>query len=274
MDDLEAIRGFYERYDEGGRLATGPFRLERARTVALMDEALPPPPAVILDVGGGPGAYACQLAARGYEVHLIDLMARHVEEAVARSRAQPSHPLASASVGDARALDVPDGMADAVLLLGPLYHLQSRADRLGALTEGRRVLRPGGILLAAAISRFASMLEGLVTGAIADPRFAAMVSVDLDTGCHTNPTGELTWFTDAFFHKPEEFGSEVTEAGFQEVEVRAVEGVGWLLPDFDERWADDARRARLLEWVARTDREPSMQGVSAHLLAVARAPGA
>src|SRR5215204_2421405 len=126
---------------EGSRLARGSGRLELARTQEVLRRFLPPPPAVVADVGG-PGHYACWLAGLGYEVHLYDPVPLHVAQAEEASRARPTQPIASCTVGDARALGRPDDSTDAVLLLGPLYHLTSRADRLAALTEARRVLRP------------------------------------------------------------------------------------------------------------------------------------
>jgi SAM-dependent methyltransferase len=86
---------------------------------------------------------------------------------------RPRITFASAEVGDARALRLADASADAVLLLGPLYHLPERAGRLKALAEARRVRRPGAMVLAAAISRLASTLDGLRGGYLADPSFSA-----------------------------------------------------------------------------------------------------
>ena len=74
-----------------------------------------------------------------------------------------------------------DASVDAVLLLGPLYHLTERADRVRALAEGRRVLRPGGVLAAAAISRYASAVDGLFRGHLREPGFEAIVERDLPT---------------------------------------------------------------------------------------------
>jgi len=128
---------------------------------------LPAAPAVILDVGGGAGAYAFPLAKQGCEVHLIDPVELHLEQA--RSYAETSGvTLASITKGDARQLDFPAGGADAVLLLGPLYHLVERSDRLQALLEAQRVLRPRGALFAASISRFASLIDGLSRGFFQD----------------------------------------------------------------------------------------------------------
>jgi len=71
-------------------------------------------------------------------------------------------PAIRTAVGDARALDLPDASADAVLLLGPLYHLVDRADRAAAIREAARILRPGGPLFAAAISRWATRIDGII----------------------------------------------------------------------------------------------------------------
>src|SRR5262247_763648 len=107
---------------EEDRLSTW-GRLERERTLDLLDRFLPPAPATVLDVGGGPGVYAAHLARAGYEVHLVDPVPLHVEQARAASAAQPDAPIRSVEVGDARALAAGDRSVDAVLLLGPLYHL-------------------------------------------------------------------------------------------------------------------------------------------------------
>jgi SAM-dependent methyltransferase len=226
----------------------------------------------VLDVGGAAGAYSYWLAARAYEVHLVDPVPRHVRQAEEAASAHPA-PLASARVGDARALERADASADAVLLLGPLYHLTERDDRLAALREALRVLRPGGWLFAAGISRFASLLDGLSTGKLFDePVFAAIVERDLSDGRHLNPTGTLSFFTTAYFHRPEDLAAEAGEAGFEAVEVHAVEGPGAFLPDFARRWNDPAQRETLLQFLARVEREPAILGGSPHLLAVARRP--
>lgn len=261
---------YYETGIEARRLQSGPGPLEVARTREILERYLPPPPAVVLDVGGGPGIYACWLASRGYEVHLVDAVPLHVEQARRSAQEQPDHPLASLAVGDARHLDRRDRSADAVLLFGPLYHLTERDERLAALREAHRVLREGGLLLAVAISRFASLLDGLFRGFLRDPEFAAIVERDLADGQHRNPTGNPSYFTTAFFHRPEELRSEVDEAGFVHEATLAVEGPGWLLKHVPEDWNDPARHDDLHRAIRRLEQEPSMLGVSAHMIAVAR----
>src|SRR5262245_61322285 len=111
----EALAAHYASGYEAGRLHQGAGQLDRERSRELLGRFLPPPPAVILDIGGGPGGHACWLAARGYKIHLLDITPLHVELARQASACQPEAPLASAEVGDARALPWGPGTADAVV---------------------------------------------------------------------------------------------------------------------------------------------------------------
>jgi ubiquinone/menaquinone biosynthesis C-methylase UbiE len=274
MADEREIAAYYDRGQEQGRLADW-GRLEALRTRELLARLLPAPPATVLDVGGGAGAYALPLAAEGYEVHLVDPVALHVEQARAASAAQPETPLASAAQGDARELPFADASADVVLMLGPLYHLTEAADRARALREARRTLRPGGLLAAAAIMRFASTLDGVAQGFLLEPGFEAIVERDLADGQHRNPGGDPRWFTTAYFHRPDELEREVAEAGFDVTGVLAIEGAVGAAAETHalDDWLDDpARREVLLRAIRRVEAEPSMLGASPHVLAVATRP--
>ena len=264
------VLDYYALGEERGRLDQD--LLERARTWDILDRYLPPPPGVVLDVGGAAGAYAFELAERGYAVHLVDPVPLHIQQAQEASATRATGRLASATIGDARALDRPDTSVDVLLMLGPLYHLLERTDRLAALAEARRVLKPGGWLFAAAISRFASFLDGLRGELFDQPLFVPIVEQDLATGRHRNDTGLARFFTTAFFHHPDELQGEVTEAGFALEGVLAVEGPGGLMPDFARRWADPAQRRTLLRFLRMVEREPALLGASFHLVAVARRP--
>ena len=264
----ERIVEFYGEVDEASRLNAGWFQLEHARTRELIQRYLPPAPATVIDAGGGSGVYACWLASLGYQVHLIDPVPKHVEQAREASRKQPDYPLASAELGDARHLPHADQSADAVLLLGPLYHLVEREDRIACLREAFRVLRPGGVLWGAGISHFASLLDSLTHGFFDDPRFAPILDRGLEDGQHRNSTGNPLYFIDAFFHRPGELSREVQAAGFQILEVLPVEGPGWLARDFDRLWADPLQRDRLLTAVRKMEREPSVLGASSHIMAI------
>ena len=262
------ILDYYGEGKEEQRLTASLGRLERIRTWEIMERYLPPAPSRLLDVGGGTGVYALPLAGRGYRAHLIDPVPLHVERARALSRSSEA-PLVSADVGDARKLDVSDETFDVVLLFGPLYHLTDRRDRVAALAEARRVLVPGGLLLSAYISRFASACDGIQEGALRDATFSEIVDRDLTDGIHQNPTDRVEWFTTSYFHRPEEIRPEIEEAGLRFDNLIAVEGPGWMNQDLD-RWLDDeAARQRLLHVLRRLETEPSLIGASAHMVAVA-----
>ena len=257
---MTEIRDHYGQGVERDRLAGGTSRIELARTQELLGRVLPPPPAAVLDVGGGPGVYAAWLAELGYRVHLVDPVPLHVEQATHRGGF-------TAALGDARRLEDADASYDAVLLLGPLYHLTERADRVRALTDAGRVARPGAPIAAAAISRFASLLDGLVHDRLADPAFRAIVERDLAEGQHRNPDGRVEWFTTAFFHHPDELHGEVADAGLELEGIYGLEGPGWLLPRL---WDEPERREEVLFAARAVESEPALAGLSAHLLAIMR----
>ena len=262
---------YYDRGVEQGRLADW-GRLEFLRTRELLARHLPAAPATVLDVGGAAGAYALPLAAEGYDVHLLDPVRLHVDQARVASEGQPDAPLASATVGDARDLPFDQACADAVLLLGPLYHLTEAADRTRALREARRVLRPGGLLAAAAITRFASTLDGVAQGFLLEPGFEEIVERDLADGQHRNPGEHPGWFTTAYFHRPEELEREVAAAGFDVTAVVAIEGAVGAAAETHalDAWLDDpGRREVLLRAIRRVEAEPSLLGASPHVMAVA-----
>jgi len=263
------ILAYYQKAAESTRLQSGSSQLEFERTKEVIAHWIAHAPSVILDVGGGPGAYSAWLADQGHEVHLVDPVAELV------AHAQTLHgtgrrEIASCLVGDARALDRGDQSAHAVLLLGPLYHLIDAADRLKALREAYRVLVPGGLVFVAAISRFASALDGLAQDLFADPLFDEIVKRDIADGVHENRTGRLEMFTTAKFHRPDELAAEVRAAGFSVLSIVGLEGPGWLFADFNERWQDPRRRDDLLRIARALESEPSIQAVSAHILAVAQ----
>jgi SAM-dependent methyltransferase len=263
------VTSYYDRGDEEDRLVTGDGVLEYARTQVLLGRFLPAPPARILDVGGGPGRYAAWLASEGYEVTLIDPVPLHVAQAQARADRRPFR----AQLGHARALEFADGSFDAVVMLGPLYHLPERDERVGALREAMRVVRPGGVVVAAGISRFASLIVGVCQDLITDPDYVAIVEVDIRAGQH-RATPDGRYFTTAFFHHPDELRAEAFEAGLTDVEILAVEGPWCELPDLRERYADPSRWDSLLHAIELVEREPSLLGASGHIVAIGcRPPG-
>lgn len=266
----EVVKEYYSHGGEAERLETGQWKVEKARTENILARFLPKPPATIVDIGGGAGAYALPLARQGYDVYLIDLVPLHIQQAKDAAKNQPKHPLKACMVGDARKIDLPDSMADAILLLGPLYHLPDKNDRLKTISEAFRILKPGGLVFGVGISRYASFMNGIIYGMLNDPEFASIVKEGMLTGYHKNPTNKLEYFTTAYYHQPDELKNEFATAGFNQVDVLGVEGPGWLMPHFDTEWENKDMQKMLLNFLEIMEKEPTLLGVSAHIMAVGR----
>lgn len=264
----EEIVRHYQTSDEARRITVGFGTLELVRTQEILRRHLPPAPARILDVGGGSGAHARWLADDGYAVHLIDPVDKHIAEVYDKLRNRG----VTAEVGDARSLQVADGSFDAVLLLGPLYHLTERDDRITALREAVRVARPGGLVAVAAISRFASLFDGLVRQFLFDSEFRTIAERDLRDGQHRSPRGGQ-WFTTAYFHHPADLRNEIDDAGLVFADMLGVEGLAGWLTHLGTAWETPEGRETILFAARAIEREPSLLGLSAHLLAVATTPG-
>lgn len=267
MDILsQEASAHYQEGREHERLMSPHGRLEFERSKDILLRNLFKPPAKVLDLGGGTGHYSFWLANLGYEVHLVDAMQSHIETA---QKLMYSHTLASISVGDARGTKFGDDFFDMVLMFGPLYHLIEKRERLKALAEANRVLKPGGKLFAVSISRFASVHDGYFRGLIDDGIFRAIVDRDLKDGQHRNPMNHPEYFTTTKFHEPSEFKNELQEAGFLDLSLHGVEGFGWLLPDLEKRM-QPGRQEKLMGHLLKMETEPSVIGTSAHVMAIGR----
>ncbi|MFJ6934559.1 class I SAM-dependent methyltransferase [Streptomyces globosus] len=264
MTTIDArIADFYGEYDEAARLhTTATGRLELERTQELLRQYLPPPPARVLDVGGGPGTHARWLVEDGYEVVLLDPVPKHVEQARAYV------PGCTAEIGDARDVTLPAHGFDAVLLLGPLYHLADRADRLRALSEARRVVVPGGLVAAAGISRYSLMQDYTVSAGLTPDLLAGEVTEVVRTGSYDGSRG----FTVVHFHTAAELAEEAAEAGLKDVRLHGIEGPGWAYVVAAGRCAGQEVAQALVADAVATARLADDQGVftdaSAHILVV------
>lgn len=267
MDADAALQAYYALGQEQDRLDDPQGALELERTQEILLRRLPPPPAVVADVGGGPGRYAVWLTDLGYTVEHRDLMPLHVDQLTAAARSS-----IRTAVADARDLDLPDGCADAMLLLGPLYHLTDRADRVQALREAHRVVRDGGVVFAAAISRWAPRLDGMVTEQLyrGVPEF-------LDELSGVETTGDLPPVIPNGFcgytHRPYELVAEVRDAGLEVLDLVGVEGMPLSAAEMAARRADPMDWRVLLDAARALERVPELLGLSSHLICTARAPG-
>jgi len=263
QDDLLA---YYGLGAEPARLDTGVGALEYDRTREIVARFLQPE-SDVADVGGADGRYAAWLADLGHRVDLVEPVSLHVE--LARDRAG-NPPRFNIHEGDARALPLASESVDAVLLLGPLYHLGELADRLQALREAARVCRPRGFVFAAAISRFAPLLDTIRRGRVGDEALFDNVLDETTSGRRVPAELRTSPFPDSYFHLPEELEEEIAGSGLQLDTIYGLEGPGSLLHDRDPAWDDQSVRERLIRAARLVETDPHLIAVSAHLLAVAR----
>jgi SAM-dependent methyltransferase len=258
------MQAYYARGMESERLAKGVARVEFERTLEVIGRTLPAAPAVVADIGGGPGRYTDWLCDAGYTVVHRDLVMDHVECVRAR------HPGLDTAIADARSLDLPDNSVDVALMLGPLYHLREHADRVQALREARRIVRGGGHVHVAAITRWAARLNGLLVDRLHEtyPGLPALVEEMEHTGwlvpahdggfcCHTHTSTELR--------------SESADTGLRVESMVSLESIAFALHDIDERMDDAVQRQLVLDTLRAVESVPDVIGVGPHLLATARA---
>ena len=225
-------------------------------------EDLIPSGARVLDLGGGPGHWTAWLLDRGHRVVLADLSVAMLDLARRELGARGLAPDAILEV-DARDLSqFGDAEFDVVLALGPFYHLVDAADRERALAEAHRVLRPGGLLLATVMMRYAWMLSTLLSGV---PNAAGMARLVADGVYRSAVAGPLT---EAYLFLAAEVAPFFTGGGFETMRVVASQG---FLNQVQEQVAelrqrDEAAYQELLDAAYEASTDASILGLSGHLL--------
>ncbi len=271
----KAVLAYYEEGREYNRLRTDIGLIEFERTKEILLENLPSPPAVIYDIGGAYGEYSWWLASLGYEVHLFDLSETNIKLSKELSKEYPGCSLAASEVCDARKVPRPDNSADAVLLMGPLYHIIDYCERIRALKECCRLLKPGGVIFSAALTPFSVLLDKLTVYSpgggsyLENPDFLAMVERELNDGCHLNPNKEVyAGLGSSHLHTAKALKAELEAGGFSETVVHGVMGGAWLANNIDELWKNEKSRNVLMTTVRLLDTHEEIIGLSGHLLAV------
>jgi ubiquinone/menaquinone biosynthesis C-methylase UbiE len=240
-------------------------RVEFAVTLRAFDEYLPPPPARVLDVGGGPGRYAIELARRGYDVTLADIS--QVELSLAADKAAEAGVRLSAVVkADARDLrEFEAGAFDAALLMGPLYHLLEEVDRRRAVIETVRVARVGGIVMATNITRYAAIRFWAKHAPLQVTDHRELYEQQVATGQTPNAMG----FTDMYLMPPAELAATLAQTSVEHIVTIACEGVVSMIGDKLYQLAGEPWDY----WVDlnyRLGKDPDTHGLAEHLLYVGR----
>jgi S-adenosylmethionine-dependent methyltransferase len=264
---VKSVERFYDKYARLEWERHGQQRMEFAVTMRALTDHMPKAPARILDAGGGPGRYAIALAQSGHMVTLLDL-SRECLDFARRKAAEASVEIGGYVQGNATRIDLPDESYDAVMLLGPMYHLLKAEERRKGLSEAKRVLVEGGTVFASFITRYSAVRDaakrrpGLI---VEDPGWLKEI---IETG-RLRPLPEQGYlgFTDAYLVEPREVVPFMEEAGFETVALLCCEGVTSMIDEKVNELEGGAWQA----WVDlnyRLGKDPSAHGGAEHLLYV------
>lgn len=266
MTDYGRIKRYYHAFDEDNRLkwdASGRFEYEM--TLRLLDTYLPPK-GRILDLGGATGVYSFPLAAKGYEVYLADLSEDLIQQAQQKDAA---HLLKECSVVNATDLSrYEDSFFDAVIALGPFYHLTEEAERNAAAREIARVVKPRGTVVAAFIPRLAGSI------AIVDRYVRCPAQVDaesLDTvfrsGRFNNRTG--VGFQEGYYAESDEMIRLFED--FETIALRSIRGFAYEREEAIESITDEAVKKSVMHWIESTACRKEIIETCGHAVYVGRA---
>lgn len=145
MNELEA---YYNKFNEEKRLNSRHGQIEFRTSMKyihdFIDSSLPKENVKILDIGAGTGRYSVALANEGYDVTAVELVKYNL--GILKSKKSS----VKAIQGNAMKLSkLKDNQFDITLLFGPMYHLFGFEDKKKALSEAKRVTKPGGVILVA-----------------------------------------------------------------------------------------------------------------------------
>ena len=153
-DDLSDIAAYYDGDPEREHDRLNRHQLEYDLTWRYLNRYLPSRGS-ILDVGAATGRYTLELAKRGHTLTSVDLSATLLDECRKNVADEGLEKQVRLVVADVRDLSsITEKGFDAVLLMGPLYHLVKEADRIVALKQVFDLLRGGGVIFSSFISRF------------------------------------------------------------------------------------------------------------------------
>jgi S-adenosylmethionine-dependent methyltransferase len=269
MDDISDIRTYYDSFFQGEDQRLVEHQLEFDITWRWLKQVLPPS-GCILELGAATGRYTLRLAELGYSITAFDLSAQETE--ISRARAQQAGLAARIEyvVGDARDLAcLGDVQYDAVLVMGPLYHLIYEAERRRVLEQVYRALKPGAPVFSALIGRIGILGDLMNEGGywINEEDEVEWVLRD---GC--DPPDYHRGGFRGYFCRPEELAPLHESVGFITQAVIASEPcIG--ADDKSYNSLVEPQRSRWLDMLFRVCTEPSLLGASRHLLYIGRKPG-
>ena len=213
----------------------------------------------IADISGATGAYSFWLAEMGHKVHLSDLVQKHIE--IAKQKSDTNNiQLASYACADARSLPYGDESMDLVLIMGAMYHLQDRNERIKCLVEARRVLKPNGRMLCTVINRYSALIGCYKYGEINENNIR-VIDESIQKGKYSNVYG----ISNAYFHLPAEILSEAIDARFTDIHMIAVEGFANAYTS-EHYINDEYLLSNMLRHIEMTEMSPELLCISKNII--------
>jgi len=273
MSETEAVAKLYDASPEREWNRLDERRIEFGVTQRALSDFLPPAPASVIDIGSGPGRYAIPLAIAGYTLSLVDVSSgclalaktEAARQGVSLERVEPSSATSLASFAD--------GTFDAALLLGPLYHLKEEGDRVASVKEALRVLRPGGILFSAFLTRYSVVRYAAKTRPDQFTEAPDLIESILAKGTASSDRPDAAFLKHCYFSDPAVIEPFMESCGVQTDMMVGCEGV---VAEVEER-LNELPDDELDTWVDlnyRLGRKAELIAASAHVLHVGRRPRA
>ena len=265
-DDISDIADYYNKNPQSEHHRLETHQLEFDLTWRLLDEYLPSEGS-ILEIGAATGRYTLGLVERGYDVTAVDISEENLKACQEHLSEAGYQDEVQFIVADARDLNqVPPKAYDAVLLMGPLYHLIYETDRNMALQEAFARLHAGGVIFTAFISRYGIWGDLLKNMPEIIEDWGEVQSV-LSKGRNEDdyPRGGFR----AYFATVEEIAPLHEAVGFETIKVVGVEPA---ISADDESYnqLEGERRKRFLDVFYEISVQPSIVGASRHLLYIGR----
>ena len=267
-DDVTDIAAFYDDGSDAEHVRLDEHQLEFDLTLRYLEEYLPCTSA-ILEIGAATGRYTLELAKHGHDVTAVDLSPVLIDECKLHLADAGLADQVRFVVADARDLSaVNDDDFDAVLIMGPLYHLVRSSDRGLALAESLSRLRSGGLIFSTFLSRF-GVLGDLMTRVPQwiDDADHVRALVDVGRRPENAPRGGFR----GYFALPSEIVALHEDLG---IETIAFAGVEPVISSDDAKYNDlhGEERTAWLDLLFEISIEPSIVGASRHLLYIGRKP--
>lgn len=262
METNQYLIEHYSNYDEDSRLLPRHGSVEFLTTMRYIEKYIRPDDR-ILEIGAGTGRYSHTLARRGYAVDAVELVEHNID--VFRQNTMPEENI-TVTQGNALDLSVfPDESYDITLLLGPLYHLYTKEDKMCALNEAIRVTKQGGVIFAAYVISDGCLLdEGFLRGNISVSEYVKTGLLDPETFAAKSEPKDLFELV-----RKEDVDELMSSLPVDRLHYVASDGCALLLRDSIDKMDDETFKIYLKYHFATCERE-DLLGITSHALDIFR----